>query len=164
MLKPKKRLSHKEMKQDPLMTTIGQAQMYYDEHKKYISYATTALVVLIIGIVIYTNNRRANSEKAATELGKIYKIYDNGAMDKTQYKVAINGQPERGIIGLKSIVDNYGNSQSGEMARFYLANAYYALGQYDDAIKQFDDFSPSDPLLASSRSGGMAACYEAQKN
>jgi tetratricopeptide (TPR) repeat protein len=164
MLKPKKRLSHKEMKQDPLMTSIGQARVFYDQNKKYISYATTGLIILVIAIVIYINNRRANSEKAATELGKIYKVYDNGAIDKTQYKVAIDGQPDRGIIGLKNIVDNYGSSQAGELSRFYLANAYYNLGQYDDALKQYGNFSSSDPLLSASAVAGLGACYEVKKD
>jgi len=163
MLKPKKKISKKELKHDPLLTSIGQAKTYYDQNKKYLSYATTGLIVLVIAIVIFVNNRRANAEKAATELGKIYKIYDNAAMDKAQYKIAINGQPERGIMGLKAIVDNYGSSTSGELARFYLANAYYNLGQYDEALNQYEDFSSGDPLLAASATAGIASCHEVKK-
>ncbi len=164
MLKPKKKISRKELKQDPLLSSIDQARAYYYENKKYLSYAMTGLIILVVAIVIFINNRKANAEKAATELGKVYKIYDNATVDKTQFKVAINGQPDRGIMGLKGIVDNYGSSSSGELARFYLANAYYNLGQYDDALKQYEDFSSSDPLLAASANAGIAACYEVKKD
>ncbi len=162
MLKPKKKLSKKELKEDPILTSIGQAKTFYESYRKYISYAVTALIVVVVGVVIFMNNRRANDEKAATELGKVYRIYDAGASDKTQYAVAINGQPERGIMGLKKIVDEYGGSHSGELARFYLANAYFNSGQYDEALKNFESFSSDDRSLRASAMAGSAACYEAK--
>lgn len=162
MLKPKKKISKKEMKQDPLIGAYEQAQVYYYENKKYVSYALTALLVIVIGIVIFVNNRRANNEKAAAELGKVFTLYDGGTTNPQQYKLAIDGQPERGIMGLKTIVDNYGGTESGELARFYLANAYYQLGQYDDALRNFDNFSTSSDILKSSTLAGMGGCYEAK--
>ncbi len=164
MLKPKRKLSKRELKEDPILSTIGQAKTFYEQNKKYISYGVTALAVLIVATIVYFNNRARNDEKAATELGKVYHIYDAGLTDKTQYTLAINGQPERGIMGLKTIVDNYGGTTSGEMARFYLANAYYNTGQYDEALKQFDKFSSDDKLLKASASAGSAACYEAKND
>ncbi len=164
MLKPKRKLSKRELKEDPILTTIGQAKTFYEQYKKYISYGITALALLIIATVVYFNNRRANNEKAATELGKIYAIYDAGLNDKTQFTLAINGQPERGIMGLKTIVDNYGGTTSGEMARFYLANAYYNTGQFDEALKQFEKFSSDDKLLKASAAAGAASCAEAKKD
>src|SRR5258708_4333239 len=129
MLNPKKKIVKKEMKQDPLLSMYDGATQYYYENKKYFSYGFTALIILVIAGVMYFNNRRANNERATVELSKVFSIYDAGASDIQQYKVAISGQPEHGVMGLKSIVDNYGGTQSGEIARLYLANAYYALGQ-----------------------------------
>ena len=103
------------------------------------------------------SNRRSNNEKAATELGKLIAVYD-----QNQFQQAVDGMPERSIKGLKEIVDSYGGSRNGEIARFYLANAYYNLGRYDDALEQFEDFSPSDELLTVSRLAGIGSCYEAR--
>lgn len=162
MLKPKKKITKKEIKQDQLLTAYAKTTSFYYEYKKYVNYAITALVVVVIAIVVYMNNRRANNEKAATELGKVFSIYDAGASDVRQYQVAINGQPERGIMGLKTIVDNYGTTESGATARFYLANAYLHLGQYDEALRQFDDFDGDSDLLRAAALAGMGSCYEAK--
>jgi len=164
MLKPKKKITKKEMKQDRLVTTYAQMTSFYYENKKYVSYALTGLVALIIIAIVFINNRRASDEKAATELGKVFSLFDAGTNDPRQYQVAIDGQPERGIIGLKAIVENYGSSESGELARFYLANAYFNLGKIDDAQKQFEKFSGNDKLLNASAYAGLAACYEAKKS
>jgi|ERR1041385_635195 tetratricopeptide (TPR) repeat protein len=160
MLTPKKKITKKEIKQDGLISAYAQATSFYYENKKYISYAFTALLIIVVGSFIYVNNRRANNEKAAAEFAKVFPIYDAAATEARQYKVAIDGQPERGIMGLKAIVDNYGGTESGEIARFYLANAYFQLGQYDDALKNFDSFSGSNPLLEASAFAGMGGCYE----
>jgi tetratricopeptide (TPR) repeat protein len=164
MLSPKKKITKKEMHHDPLISAYDRATSYYYDNKKLISYALTALVVLVVAIFVYTNNKRANNEKASAELGKVFPVYDAGASDIRQYKVAIEGQPDRGIMGLRAIVDNYGSTESGETARFYLATAYFTLGQYDDALRQFDSYSSSNSLLTSGAYAGMARCYEAKKD
>lgn len=164
MLTPKKKISKKEIKEDALLTAYAQTTTFYYENKKMIGYAMTGLVVLIIGLFIFMNNRKANNEKAALEFAKVFSIYDAGLMDKAQYTAAINGKPEQGVIGLKAIVENYGSTESGETARLYLANSYYYLGQYDEALKHFDDYSGGEPMLRASAVAGMAACHEAKKD
>jgi tetratricopeptide (TPR) repeat protein len=162
MLHPKKKISMKEIKQDQLVTAYVKVTSFYEANKKFISYGTTALILIIIGIVIYANNRRANDEKAATELGKVYAIYDAATGDIAQYKLAIDGQPERGIMGLKAIVDNYGGTTSGQLARFYLATAYYNLGNYDEALKHFEDYDGESDLLNAAAMAGIGKCLEAK--
>ncbi|MBI5216419.1 MAG: tetratricopeptide repeat protein [Ignavibacteriae bacterium] len=164
MLTPKKKITKKELKEDALVTSYSKFLMWYEENKKLVSYVTTGVIVLAVLIIIFVNNRNANNEKAATELGKVFSYYDAGASDVNQYNLAINGIPEKNVMGLKAIVENYGGSPSGELAGFYLANAYYATGNIDEAMKMFDDFSSSDPLLSASAIAGVAACYEAKGN
>jgi len=163
MLTPKKRLSKREMKQDPLLTTLGQLETFYEVNKKYISYGLTGLLIVAVAVFMFINNRRANNEKATAEFGKVFKLFDAAVSDPKQYALAINGQPERGIMGLKAIAENYGGTESGELARFYLANAYFNLGQYDEAFKQYDKFSGGDKALRASALAGVGACYETKK-
>jgi tetratricopeptide (TPR) repeat protein len=157
MLRPKKKISKKELKEDALITKYVQVTTFYEKHKKNISIGITALVVLVIASLVYINNRTANNEQALADLGKVYTYYDNG-----QYQLAIDGVPERNIPGLKTIVDNYGGTPSGNLAKFYVANSYYHLGKHDDALKQFVDFSPAGQLLSVSKLSGIAGCYEAK--
>lgn len=155
MLRPKKKLTRKEMKVDPLLTTYSNVLNFYENNKKYISYAFTGLVVVVIVIVFYLNNRAANNELASIQLGKIFHFYD-----QNNYQVAIDGQPEKGLNGLQKIVDEYGGTKSGELARFYLANSFYEIGETDKALAEYEDVSFSDNYLEASVFAGIAACYE----
>jgi tetratricopeptide (TPR) repeat protein len=130
---------------------------FYETNKRAISIGVTAVVVAVFAVVIFLKNRSENNEKAITALGAIFESYDAG-----QYQKSVDGIPEKNIQGLKSIVDNYGGSTTGDLARFYLANAYAQLGRYDEALKEFEDYSPSGELLSVSRLSGIGSCYEAK--
>jgi tetratricopeptide (TPR) repeat protein len=157
MLKPKKKITKKDLKEDKLVSTYFKTTQFFYQNKRYISWGFTGLVVLVIAGVIYFNNRAANSEKATTALGEILRYYDKG-----EYQTAISGVPERNIVGLKEIVDNYGGTHSGDLAKYFLASCYYSLGNYDDALKYFDDFGGSYSPLRASAIAGAASCYEAK--
>ena len=159
MLRPKKKLSKRELKQDALVSTYVKATSFYETNKRAISIGITALVIAVFAVVLYLKNRADSNEKAMTQLGSVYQFYDAG-----QYQIAIDGIPERNIQGLKSIVENFGNSRGGDLARFYLANAYFNTGNSAEALKAYEDCSPTDELLEVSRLAGIAACYEAQGN
>lgn len=164
MLKPKKKIARREVEQDEIIAKFHRARAYYDLNKKYIGYAVTALVVIIIAGYIFLVNRSKNNDKAAAELGKVFSIYDQGSSDPRQYKIAIDGAPERGVMGLKAIVDAYGSTANGELARFYLANACFSTGQIDLALKNYNDFSGGDKVLKAAASAGIGACQEAKRN
>ncbi|HTY60002.1 MAG TPA: tetratricopeptide repeat protein [Bacteroidota bacterium] len=157
MLRPKKKISKRELKEDALVSTYVKLTSFYEANKRNISIGLTVLVVAVFATVIYAKNRSDNNEKAVTAMGAIFETFDAG-----QYQTAVDGIPEKNIQGLKSIVDNYGNSAAGDIARFYLASAYLQLGRFDEALKEFDDCSPSGELLAVARLSGIGACYEAK--
>jgi tetratricopeptide (TPR) repeat protein len=158
MLRPKKKITKRELKQDALITSYANFTAWYAGHKKQVGTVLTVAVVVVLGVVVYLNNQATNNEKASTDLAKVYSFFDGG-----QYQQAIDGIPERNIPGLKSIVENYGGTRSGDMARFYLASAYYSMGKYDDALEQFEDTGDLGPRLGVARLSGMAGCYEARQ-
>ena len=160
MLRAKKKISQRVIKEDALVTTYFKAQVWYDENKKSVSTVAGIVAVLAVALWFYSNNVRANGDRATSELAKVFSFYDNG-----QYQIAINGIPEKNISGLQSIVDNYGGTKAGNIAKFYLANAYYNSQNYDKALEYFNDFSgSSNSLIDNSAVAGMGACYEAKGN
>ncbi len=158
MLRPSKKISRKELKEDKLVTTYSTVTSYYEEHKRAISIALVAAALVTVAIVVYVRNRADASEKAHAALGAVASYIDNG-----QYQIAIDGVPSRNIQGLRAIVENFGSSPGGELARFQLASALLALGKYDEALGQYKSFSPAGELLDAARRAGLGACYEGLK-
>ncbi len=163
MLTPKKKLAKKEIKQDTLLTTYVKTTGFYYDNKKYVNYALTAMVIVIAATVIFINNRRSNNEMAGAQLSRVITVMDGAPADQGTVRVAIDGRPEQGLMGLKSIVDNYGGTDAGDLARYYLGGAYYRLGDYANALDQYDSYSAGDKLLDAGARAGEAACHEAMK-
>lgn len=159
MLKAKKKISKKEIKEDTLVTSYFEATNWYQQNKKTVNGVLTGLVVLAVVIVAYLNNVNSNNLKATSELGKITSYYD-----QAKYDVAINGNLQENVRGLQAIVDDYGSTKAGELATFYLANCYFAQANYEKALQYFLDVDVSDELVSVSALSGAAACYEAQGN
>jgi tetratricopeptide (TPR) repeat protein len=157
MLRPKKKIARRDLKEDALVSTYVKLTSFYEANKRTISIVVTAVVVAVFATVIFLKNRSENNEKAIAALGAIFESFDAG-----QFQKSVDGIPERNVQGLKAIVDNYGGSATGELARFYLASAYAQLGRYDEALKEFEEYSPSGELLSVSRLSGIGSCYEAK--
>ncbi len=158
MLKAQKKISKRELKQDRLVTTMVQAENFFVQYKKYLSYGVAALVVLVILGVVYSNNRSAAAEKATIELSKLTQY-----IQAQQYDIAIKGIPEKNVMGLQKIVDSYGSTPSGEDAKIYLADAYYAQGKIDEAYKLYGDYDGNIDELKVAALTGAAACLETKK-
>jgi tetratricopeptide (TPR) repeat protein len=157
MLKPQKKISKREIKEDKLVTKYFEARTWIDENTKILSYVGIGLVGLVVIGFLWSKSRADSNEKATAMLAKLTPYYDEG-----RYELAINGVPQEGTQGLQAVVDEHGSTQAGEIAKLYLANSYFALKNYDKALSTYDDISISDKMITASAYAGMAACYEAK--
>ncbi len=158
-LKARKKISHKEIKKDKLVTGYFEARNWLDsdENKKKVYIGIAAVVVIVAGIFLYVSNRNAKNEEAEVKLSAVISLYEQG-----KYPEAMNGDPATGIMGLNAIVNEYGSTNSGETAKLYLGNCFFNLKDYDNALKQFDSYSGSNDIVKSSCISGMGAIYEAK--
>jgi tetratricopeptide (TPR) repeat protein len=159
MLRAQKKISKKIIKEDVIATRYFQARTWLDENRKRLSTIGTVVAIVLVGLWFYFNNVKTNNEKAASEFAKVFTYFDNG-----QYQIAVGGIPEHNVSGLQAIVDNYGGTTAGNVAKFYLASCYYNMQEYDKALQYFDDFSGNDPLLKVAALSGVGGCYEAKQN
>ena len=159
MLKARKKITHKELKQDKLVTTYFKARSWFDnpENRKKVGIGAGIVVILVIAFFLYTSNRKAKNEEAETKLSSVLVLYQQG-----KYNEAINGDAAAGIAGLNEITSNYGGTEAGQTAKFFLANCLYNLKDYDNALKNYDDYSGSNDIIKASCISGIGAIYEAK--
>jgi tetratricopeptide (TPR) repeat protein len=154
MLQKKKKLSKKEIKEDKLITYFYSAENFFTKYKnKLLPYAGVVLIA-VVAVYFYLNQRAENNEKAGIELSRIMSIFNQGS-----YLEAIEGKQGTNIIGLKRLVDEYDGTENGETAKIYLANCYSYLGNYDEAIKFYEDYSGNIDYFKSAAFAGRAGYY-----
>jgi tetratricopeptide (TPR) repeat protein len=159
VLAKKKKLTKKQIKEDKLVTSFYNIKEFYERYQSKIFMVVGAVAIIVVAIVLYRNKLSDDNINAATELSKVVSLYDSGL-----YKEALDGQPGTKVMGLTKIIDEYGSSENGELAKIYAANSYYYLGKIDKALEYYDDYSGSNDELKASALAGKAYCYENKKN
>ncbi len=159
MLKARKKITHKEIKKDKLVTAYFESKEWLTkaENKKRIYTVGGIILVIAVLIFFYVSNRKAKNEEAEVKLSAIISVYD-----QNNFQQALDGDPANNLMGLKEIIDKYGSTESGETARLYAGNCYFNLNDYDNALKTFEDYSGSNDIVKASCLSGIGAVYEAR--
>ena len=158
MLTKKKKISKKVIKEDKLVTTYYKTLEFIDEYKRQIYIYGGIILVVAVAAYWYINQRAKNNEAANNELAQVLDYYSRGS-----YQEAIDGVPASNIVGLKKIVEDYGNTENGEAAKIFLADSYAALGKMDDAYKYYNDYDGSNKMFKATAYAGKASYYEYKK-
>jgi tetratricopeptide (TPR) repeat protein len=154
MLKPPKPVSRRhELREDQLATATARGMTFFEEHRTLLIAAAVALVVLVVGVIAWGWYRSAQDREAAEALGAILAAYEQG-----DFEQALEGTPE--AAGLLEIADEYGATDTGNLATFFAADALYQLGRYDEALEMFEDYDGDRDVLGASALAGQAAIHE----
>ena len=159
MLKKKKKLTKRAIKEDKFVTSFNNALAFIDEYRsKIILYGGITLVAAFL-IIFFVNRNIQLNQQAGLELSRMATIYDSGS-----YLEAINGKPGTNLVGLKKIVEEYGGTENGETAKIYLANSYSFLGKYEDAYKYFKEYDGSIDMYKAASLAGQGNYYASKKD
>ena len=151
MLAKKKKLSKKQIKEDKLVTSYYQATRFIEENQSKLISAAVVIAVVIVGVILYTNKLEADNQEATAAMAKVMPLFQAG-----NYQQAIDGTPGTDVIGFKQIAEDYSGTEQGELAKIYLANSYYFLGQFDSAYEYYEDYSGDIPLFKATAIAGQA--------
>ncbi|MGB9697652.1 MAG: tetratricopeptide repeat protein [Ignavibacteria bacterium] len=145
--------------EDKLLHYYYKATEYYENNRKVVYRILGVIVLIIAATIFYFRYQADKSEKATAELAKVKQYYNSGL-----YSIAINGDSLGTSRGLFYIVDNYGSTPSGQEAKIMLANSYFFLRDFDNALKYYESYSGSDNILKAAALAGEAGVYEAKKD
>ena len=154
MLKPKKKISRHDLKEDKFVKFTLQAKSYFDENYQKIMRTGLVVGAVIVIIIFYYFNLQETNQEANSQLGIAEIEFANGNLAKAGER-------------LSQLIEEYDGTDAADQAMFLLANIYYQQKKYSDARLYFEKFveaySGSNILLASGYAG-LAACYEMEEN
>lgn len=153
MLRPRKKISKREIKEEALVTYFTKAQDFYNLYSKQIQIG--ALVVAVVLALVFM---MARSKKRA-EIAAAGKL---GVVEQTYYQ----GDFQRVIPELIVIQKNFSGTPSAGRAVFFLANSYFWTGNFVEAEKsyrQYVDQYGHRPDMTAASLAGLGACLEARK-
>ena len=114
------------------------ALQFFKKYEKVIYIAIIAVIVVILGIFGYKKFISEPRAVEATEQGFVaYDLFMNG-----QYQEALNGA--NGDMGFNAIIDEYGHTPYGNLAKYCAGICELNLGNYQAAIDRLESYKGHD--------------------
>jgi len=138
-------MSDKEIKDEPIVDlggTISKSEQFFVQYKKPL---LTAAVAVGLGAVVWVLYQSQVVEPASVEARKeLWKAAD--AFDKGNDTAAVKGVKKE-FMGFEEIAEEYGNTNEGNIARYYLAVSYFKQKKFDQALEEIEAFDAKGEML-----------------
>ena len=131
----------------------------YRSYRMQFNTAMTIIVVVLIGLAVYTYAQADRERKAGLMLDAVY-----GSLNPTG---GIPPDLPKALQGFQEVVNQYGGTLSGATAQYLLGNTLVQMGRQDDALKAYELFLqryPGRQLLAAMVSQRMGYVYLGRGN
>ena len=142
MLRPKKKITKKEIQRDPFLETVDQAQAHLEENRSRYLQIGFVILAILIGLNVSSNNSQRANEEASSSLGDALLTMDLN--DQTTAK-----------FQLETVINDYENTTSAFLAEYYLGKMSYDNNDYVNAEKYLNSYLKKNPKGFLASSAGM---------
>ena len=143
----------KQHRESRLITIYARAWRFFDDNSGLVYGALAGLVVLVLGIAGYIYYQNQQAREAAEALAPVQSTFAEG-----NYEAAL-GTGE-GQAGLLKVIEDYGSTPAGNLARLLAADAYFQLEQYEKALSMVEEYEAGEDVYGAGARALEAAVYE----
>lgn len=145
-----------EVKQDD---AVVKAKSFFTQNQKPLLTVIIVVLVLILGWFGYKNYIVAPKEQEAENtMWKAEQYFREDSL-----KLALDG--DKFSRGFTYIINNYGSTKAGNLAKYYAGVSYLRLGNFNKAVDNLKDFSTSAKQIQMMAYGALGDAYsELNKN
>lgn len=140
-----------ELQENEFDVQLSKSEQFVEKNQKTILGVCVAIVLVVAAV--WGWNMLSNSKNAKAQDA----IWESEALFN-------QGQYEQALEGFESVIDEFGSTKAGNMAKAYAGICHKNLGNYDEAIKQLSDFSGNDNVVAPAMLSALGDCYVNQDN
>ena len=112
MLKPKKKITRKEIQRDPFLESVDQAQAHLEENRSLYMKLAIGLIVVLLGYNVMTEKRTQHKLEASAALGQALIALDRGDVNNAQFQ-------------LETVLNEFEGTPSSSVASYYLGKMKY---------------------------------------
>ena len=133
---------------------LTQSEVFLIKNKKTIISVVVAIIVIVVGIILYKNlyvEPREAKAQAALFKGQEY-------FEADSYEQALNGD-SIGYAGFLKVAEEYSGTDAANLAKLYAGLCYAQLNNYEEAVKYLEAFNGDDQMVSPAAKGAMGNCY-----
>lgn len=146
-----------ELREDKVVTLYSRSMEYFEENRNVVFAILGGLVLIVImgfGYGFFKDQQENQAQQALARAVRLYEAED--------FRTALDGNDS--VTGLLEVADKYSGTKAGNLARYYAADAYYGLGELENALTYFQQFDHSADALGAGAFAAEAAINEDMGN
>jgi len=151
--KKKKKDASAEEKFEGVENLLTRTERYIEENQKSLTFIVLAIIVVVFGYIGYRQLYVAPMEEEASSRMHMAERY----FEADSFQLALYG--DNANYGFLDIIDNYGVTQTANLAKYYAGISFLHLGEYEDAIAHLSRFHSRDEYLSAIAIGAMGDAY-----
>lgn len=132
---------------------LTSAELFFEKNAKIISIIFGAAVV--VALLMLATHRFYTIPHEAKAKEQIFTAEQY--FEKDSFNLALNG--DGNYPGVLDIIDNYGRTPAGNLAKYYAGISYLHIGKFKEAIDYLEDFKTDDLLLKPVATGAIGDAY-----
>lgn len=149
---------NKQSREDETLLDLSQAKRqasnFFEDNQKIILGVLAGALLLVGGFYGYKHLiKKPNEEKAVNQMWKAQQLFEQDS-----FLVALEN-PGGGYLGFLDIINEYGGTDAGNLAKYYAGVSYLNLGSYDKALPYLQDYSPSGSIGPALKHGALGDVY-----
>ena len=134
----------KQNEQEALGTAMNKTEMFFEKNSKSMIIALLALFVLAAAIFGYRQLISQPRERKAAEM--IAQAQYRFESTTPEYQLALEGDANG--AGFLDVIDQYGSTRAGNLAKHYAGICYLRLGDLDNAAAYLAKYKPAKGIPA----------------
>lgn len=133
---------------------LSKSERFIETYKNHILTGIGAIVLAVVAVIGIRQYYLLPKEAEAQEAIFPCENY----LASQQWDLALNGDSVSDI-GFLGVIDEYGFTKTGKLAKAYAGICYYHLGQYDEALEYLKSYSADDKIISPVVVGLIGDCY-----
>jgi tetratricopeptide (TPR) repeat protein len=132
--------------------TLSKTEQWVENNYKSLLVGVGAIVAIILLINFINSSQNSSNIEAQDEM-----FVSVNYFEKDSFNLALSGDGQ--YSGFLDIIDDYGNTKTGNLANYYAGACYLNLSDNDNAIKFLSKFDANDEIVSSVALGSLGDAY-----
>ncbi len=132
---------------------LGRSERFIENNQKILIYVIMGIIIIVLGYFGYQRFYISPMEKnAQEEIFMAQKYFDADSLDRALYG-------DGNALGFIDIIDDYGSTKTGNLARYYAGVCLLKKGNFEEAIEYLEDHDPVDNIIGPMALGALGDAY-----
>jgi tetratricopeptide (TPR) repeat protein len=132
---------------------LGKTEQFVEQNQKILMYIVMGLIAVVL---IYFGYQKfyigPKESNAQDQIFMAQKYFEKDSLNRALYG-------DGNALGFIDIIDDYGSTKTGNLAKYYAGICYLRMGNYEEAIEYLESHDPVDQLIGPMAIGGLGDAY-----